>query len=173
MNKKLHYFLLLLLVLLLSVAAALFLGAEKISLHAALNGTLRKFEKIILLDIRLPRILLCLLCGALLGGSGAVFQGFFRNPLADSGILGISSGATLGALLSGLIPMISFRFMSPISIFAFIGGLGAGILVFSFSLILKRNSSVTLLLAGTAIGTFLSSICSILLMVRQKDLHSI
>lgn len=175
-NKKVIFSLLLILVLALAVFAALFLGAQKISLLAALQGNLKRFEKVILFDIRLPRILLCIMCGALLGGSGAVFQGFFRNPLADSGILGISSGATLGALISGIIPFtatITFKYLSPVSLFAFAGGLGAGALVFIFSLILRSGSSVTLLLAGTAIGTFLSSICSILLMVRQKDLHSI
>lgn len=175
MNKA-GKFLLLILCLFLSIALALFLGAQKISILAFFQGNLKRFEKIILLDIRLPRILLCILCGALLGGAGAVFQGFFRNPLADSGILGISSGATLGALVSGLFSFTSiftFKYLSPISVFAFFGGVGAGALVFVFSLILRRSSSVTLLLAGTAIGTFLSSICSILLMVRQKDLHSI
>ena len=175
MNKAGKY-LLLILCLILSIAIALFIGAQKISILAFLQGNLKRFERVILFDIRLPRILLCILCGALLGGAGAVFQGFFRNPLADSGILGISAGATLGALVSGLLPFTSFltfKYLSPVSIFAFIGGLGAGALVFIFSLILHRNSSVTLLLAGTAIGTFLSSVCSILLMVRQKDLHSI
>lgn len=167
---------LLILCLILSIALALFLGAQKISPIAFLQGNLKRFERVILFDIRLPRIILCILCGALLGGAGAVFQGFFRNPLADSGILGISSGATLGALLSGLFSFSSifvFKFLSPISIFAFAGGLGAGALVFLFSLLLRNGSSVTLLLAGTAIGTFLSSLCSILLMIRQKDLHSI
>lgn len=137
---------------------------------------MKRFEKIILFDIRLPRILLCILCGALLGGSGAVFQGFFRNPLADSGILGISSGATFGAILCGFFSfasVVTFKFLSPISIFAFAGGIVAGVLIFLFSLILKNGSSVTLLLAGTAIGTFLSSCSSVLLLWRQKDLHSI
>ena len=55
----------------------------------------------IITKIRLPRILLSVLCGALLGGTGAMFQGFFRNPLADSSIIGISSGATFGAVIAG------------------------------------------------------------------------
>lgn len=182
MNKKealsISAIFLLILIFAAAVFVSLFLGAEKISPSVLFGGisNMKRFEKIILFDIRLPRILLCILCGALLGGSGAVFQGFFRNPLADSGILGISSGATLGAILSGFFgftSFFSFRFLAPISIFAFFGGLAAGLLVFAFSLILKNGSSVTLLLAGTAIGTFLSSLSSLLLLTYQKDLHSV
>ena len=62
------------------------------------------FATTIIREIRLPRVLLAGLCGGLLAGAGAVFQGFFRNPLADSGIMGISSGAALGAVSSALLP---------------------------------------------------------------------
>lgn len=165
-------------ILIISVFASLFLGAEKISPVSVFGNSelVDSFEQIIVFDLRLPRILLCILCGALLGGSGAVFQGFFRNPLADSGILGISSGATLGAILSIFLSastLWSFKFLSPISVFAFIGGIASGVLIFVFSLSVKGNSSVTLLLAGTAIGTFLSAVSSFLLLWRQKDLHLI
>jgi len=184
MNKKkraaktLFGFIILAFILVLCVFAALFLGAEKISPKSVFGNSdlIDTFDQIIVFDLRLPRILLCVLCGALLGGSGAVFQGFFRNPLADSGILGISSGATLGAILSIFLPaasVLSFKFLSPISVFAFIGGIASGVLIFIFSLSAKGNSSVTLLLTGTAIGTFLSAISSFLLLWRQKDLHLI
>lgn len=158
------------------VIFALFSGAEKVSLSAYFDASLKPFQKIILFDIRLPRILLCLLCGVLLGGCGAVFQGFFRNPLADSGILGISSGATLGAIAGGMIPFFadfSFKFLSPVSVFAFAGGLGAGFLVFVLSFAFRKSSSVTLLLTGTALGTFISSISSFLMLAGKKELRTI
>ena len=47
-------------------------------------------------------IIISIFCGALLGGTGAVFQGFFRNPLADAGIMGVSSGATFGAVMTSV-----------------------------------------------------------------------
>ena len=80
--------------------AGLLLGSESISLQ---DIKYDKFAKIILFDIRLPRTLLALLCGSLLAGSGAVFQGFFRSPLADSSMLGVTAGAAFGATIgSGL-----------------------------------------------------------------------
>ena len=168
---------LLFLFLILFVLASLFLGAEKISpVNYFSQSGFSKFERIILFDIRLPRICLSVLCGILLGGCGAVLQGFFRNPLADSGILGISSGATLAVVLCSFIPFpatMFLKFLSPVSIFAFAGGLISGLLIFIFSFIFKSKSSVTLLLSGTAIGTFLSSICSILILMKQKDLYKV
>lgn len=71
----------------ISVILALMLGAEKVSL-AAVFGQGDKFENIILWQLRLPRVLLVFITGLLLGGSGAVFQLFFCNPLAEPGIMG-------------------------------------------------------------------------------------
>ena len=87
---------------------ALCFGAEKISLTEAFAWardpfSADKFTQIIIWQLRLPRAVLVLLTGILLGGSGAVFQLFFRNPLAEPGIMGISSGATLGAVTASTI----------------------------------------------------------------------
>ena len=89
--------------LIISVILALLLGAEKVS-FAAIFGQGDKFENIILWQLRLPRVLLVFITGLLLGGSGAVFQLFFRNPLTEPGIMGISSGATLGAVIASIVP---------------------------------------------------------------------
>lgn len=153
---------------------SLFLGAEKYSLSQFLSAFTKKgIEHIIIFKLRLPRIILCMICGALLGGSGAVLQGFFRNPLADSGILGISSGATLGAILSGFFTFSAFKFLAPVSIFAFSGGLLTGLLIFSFSYLFKSSSGTGLLLAGISISTFISSLSSLILLLREKELHKI
>ena len=107
MNKKLRKFtvVLPLLIIVLLAFFAVTVGTKFISPLSIFSNTLSDIDRTIVTRLRVPRILISILCGALLGGTGAVFQGFFRNPLADSGIMGISSGATFGAVLSGLIPV--------------------------------------------------------------------
>lgn len=165
----------------ISVILALMLGAEKVSL-AAVFGQGDKFENIILWQLRLPRVLLVFITGLLLGGSGAVFQLFFRNPLAEPGIMGISSGATLGAVIASIVPGVMAltgrgglgAFISPVNLCAFVGALGAGVLVTSLAFSCRgKASSVMLLLCGTALGTLYSSLSSMLLLTCNKELHSI
>lgn len=167
--------------LIISVILALMLGAEKVSL-AAVFGQGDKFENIILWQLRLPRVLLVFLAGLLLGGSGAVFQLFFRNPLAEPGIMGISSGATLGAVIASIVPGIMAltgkggvgAYISPVNLCAFVGALVAGLFVTSLAFSRGgRSSSVMLLLCGTALGTLYSSLSSMLLLTCNKELHSI
>ncbi len=80
--------------------------------------------KTIIWSIRLPRVLLGVLVGASLSTAGAAFQGMFRNPMADPYVLGISSGAALGASISIIFNVnITILGFSTISIFAFIGGI--------------------------------------------------
>lgn len=165
----------------ISVILALMLGAEKVSL-AAVFGQGDKFENIILWQLRLPRVLLVFITGLLLGGSGAVFQLFFRNPLAEPGIMGISSGATLGAVIASIVPGVMAltgrgglgAFISPVNLCAFAGALGAGVLVTSLAFSRRgKASSIMLLLCGTALGTLYSSLSSMLLLTCNKELHSI
>ena len=167
--------------LVISVILALMLGAEKVSL-AAVFGQGDKFENIILWQLRLPRVLLVLITGLLLGGSGAVFQLFFRNPLAEPGIMGISSGATLGAVIASIVPGFMAltgkggvgAYISPVNLCAFAGALIAGLFVTSLAFSRGgKSSSVMLLLCGTALGTLYSSLSSMLLLTCNKELHSI
>lgn len=167
---------------------SLYFGAEKIAFKDFFNAIVGKgpeFKRIILWKLRLPRSLLVLLTGILLGGSGAVFQLFFRNPLAEPGIMGISSGATLGAVIAGALGLGTglsasasvFNFwnlISPVNLAAFCGAILAGSLV-TFLAFTKAgsNSSVMLLLCGTALGTLYSSISSIILLGNNKELHSL
>ena len=92
------------LLLLLAAAVSLQTGASGISALAVLGGdAISARDRIILWDIRLPRLALGALVGAALAVSGAIMQGLFRNPLADPGIVGISAGAGLGAVLAILL----------------------------------------------------------------------
>ena len=171
-----------------SFFCALYFGAEKVPIKA-LIGQGSKFNNIILWDLRLPRALLAALTGILLGGSGAVFQLFFRNPLAEPGIMGISSGATLGAVTATMLGAGTalttvaasnqlldrlFSLISPINLAAFLGAIGSGALV-TFLAFSKagRRSTIMLLLCGTALGTLYSSISSLIIMTTNKEFHSI
>ncbi len=148
-------------------------GAEKLSISDIFSAE-RTVSKTIFFNIRLPRVLQCTLCGMLLAGAGCIFQGFFRNPLADSGLIGVSSGATLGAVLSVFLPTsVHFFGINPIVIFAFAGAVGASFLVYAFSSGKNQNSTIMMLLIGTALSTFLSAIVSILLLLHYQELHKI
>lgn len=189
LSNKFLQLILSLFLLFLAFLFAISFGAEKIKV-ATLFGGGDKYENIILWQLRLPRVLLVLLTGILLGGSGAVFQLFFRNPLAEPGIMGISAGATLGAVIAvtlGIGGLVitgsaskltggSFRFtiISPINFTAFIFALGSGLLVtlLAFSKA-GKNSSIMLLLCGTAMGTLYSAVSSLILLTSNKELHSI
>jgi len=130
--------------------------------------------EVIILDVRLPRILLAGLVGAALAVAGATYQGLFRNPLADPYLLGVASGAGLGATVGFLIPF-PLRWMSfgAVPLFAFIGGLGAIAIVYSLARVGKTLPATTVVLAGVALGAFLSSITSYLLTICGKELHGI
>lgn len=135
-----------------------------------------------ILRLRLLRYLLAAMVGIILGASGAVFQGLFMNPLADPYVVGTSSGAALGAVVA--ITLGGFSFFSPsmegiswfglsgISLMAFAGGLGATLLVYLIAGFFPRSSnSTTVLLAGSAMGSFFSASISILLTLKDRDLH--
>lgn len=129
----------------------------------------------IIWDLRLARALLAALVGASLAGSGVVFQGLFRNPLAEPFIIGASSGAALGATIAiitgGGATLLG---LGAVPGAAFVGAIGAVGLVF---VIARSGSSeppaVSLLLAGTALSALFSSIVSFLMSMQDKDLHKI
>ena len=120
----------------------------------------------IFLQIRLPRVLLAMLVGAALSGAGALVQGVFKNPMADPYILGVSSGAALGAAI-GMVFFESSALLPPI---AFLGGLGAVSLVWFLS---RKGGTVSLLLAGTAVSAFLSAAVSSLMLVDRDKLERV
>jgi len=128
----------------------------------------------IILDTRLPRILLAGMVGASLAVAGATYQGLFRNPLADPYLLGVAQGAGLGATIAFLIPF-TLQWMSfgAVPLFAFIGGLGAVAVVYSLARVGKTLPATTLILAGVALGAFLASITSYLLTTCGEELHGI
>lgn len=138
-------------------------GAMPLSMQTLFHAPLSDMAWQIWLNIRLPRVLLAVLLGMALAVSGAVMQGLFRNPLADPGLLGISSGAGLAVALSIIIPMS----LPPLlalwlpSIAAFIGSLIVTLLIFSFSRLALGNLS-RLLLIGIAINALCGAAVGVL-----------
>ncbi len=106
---------------------------------------------IIILEIRLPRVILALLVGASLSGSGVVMQTIFRNPLVDPFLLGISSGAMLGVAAAIAI------FESNIAILAFFGAILASLTVLAMNRVLG-NSTLSLVLSGVVLSAFLGAL---------------
>jgi iron complex transport system permease protein len=126
----------------------------------------------LVLDVRLPRVLCAALVGAALSISGAVYQGLFRNPLADPYTIGASAGAALGAT-AAIVLGISFSVLgiNTLPIFAFIGCISAVFLVYSISKVGTKVPVQTLLLSGIAVSIFLSAIVSYLQTLAPEKLH--
>ena len=119
---------------------------------------LNNFQTAIIWDLRWPRTLLALFIGALLALCGAVTQGLFRNPLADPGIIGVSSGAGLGAAIAIVLLPASLSYLTtPVA--AFFGGLITTLLVYRLAQSQNGGTSVLiLLLAGVAVAAFSGAI---------------
>ncbi|NIG16671.1 MULTISPECIES: FecCD family ABC transporter permease [Pantoea] len=139
------------------------LGAMPLSLRTLWQAPLSDLAWQIWLTIRLPRVLLAVLTGMALAVSGAVMQGLFRNPLADPGLLGISSGAGLAVALSVVLPLS----LPPLlalwlpSLAAFAGSLVVTLLIFSFSR-LAQGQLARLLLVGIAINALCGAAVGVL-----------
>lgn len=115
-------------------------------------------------QIRFPRIAMSLLVGAALAIGGAVMQAIFGNPLAEPGVVGVSSGAALGAALS-IATGFTLGGVTGIALLAFVGGLGATLLVYFVARSKGRTEVVTLLLTGIAINAFAGAGLALVLFV--------
>ncbi|MER5894290.1 iron ABC transporter permease [Streptomyces sp. NPDC001876] len=107
----------------------------------------------VLWNVRLPRVVLALLVGASLGCAGALMQGVFGNPLAEPGVIGISSGAAVGAVASIALGL-NFLGNWTITVCAFVSGLATVLLVYALSRSGGRTEVVTLILTGIAVNAF-------------------
>ncbi len=110
----------------------------------------------VLWDIRMPRVVLSLLVGASLGCAGALMQGSFANPLAEPGIIGVSAGAALGAVLSIVLGISAFGSWS-VTLAAFAGGLITVTVVYLLARHGPRVETVTLVLTGVAVNAFVGA----------------
>jgi len=172
---------LLLVVLVAVIGLSFVLGASDASLFRIIelwqsqgfDAAARTRDYLILIEIRLPRIMLGLLVGACLAVCGALMQGLFRNPLADPGLMGVSSGAGLGAVmfivLGGLLPVGLVAFFGQFTIIfgAFFGGLLTTILLYLIATRHGRTSIALLLLAGIAIAALSGALLGSLIYIAD------
>lgn len=155
------------------VAGAVFGGAGAVAPGDALRtlaggdavGTPVEIARALVLDVRLPRVLLLALAGAALAAGGAVLQACLQNPLADPSLLGLSGGASLGAVIaytSGA----AMAFPGSVPLCAFAGAAIAIALVYVTAHMAGRPTTGALLLTGVAVGSLSSSLVSVLLLAQ-------
>jgi iron complex transport system permease protein len=126
---------------------------------------------IIYWQIRVPRLILATFTGIALATTGAAFQSIFRNPMADPYVLGISSGASLGAAIA-IVMGLDGNFLG-ISGFAFLFAIGALLLVFFIASRSGHTRSQVLLLAGIAVSFMSSAIVSLILVLNREKIERI
>ncbi len=114
---------------------------------------LERVPESVLWEIRFPRVVLAIVVGACLGCAGAVMQGVFGNPLAEPGVIGISSGAAVGAVCAIALGVNLFGNWT-VTVFAFISGLITVLVVYSLSRQGGRTEVITLILTGIAVNAF-------------------
>ena len=141
-------------------ALALSSGAVPLSIGALIDGSAMGLEITIFSEIRAPRVLLSGLVGASLAAAGAVLQGLFRNPLADPGLIGVSSGAALGAVsmivFGSALDLPDWIAIYSMPLAAIIGAMGVTFFLYTFSNYYGHFSVVTVLLVGIAINALAS-----------------
>lgn len=155
-------------------------GASDVSVRDVLAGWLMGDEsalsardRIIIYDIRLPRIAMGILIGAALAVSGAVMQGLFRNPLADPGIVGVSAGAGLGAITiivlgsTVLGPLLALFGIYTLPLAAFAGGLATTLVLYRVATRHGRTSVATMLLAGIALAAMAGAFSGVLISIAD------
>ncbi len=181
MLKRLRPFPVTLLLLLVAIVLSVGMGAVFIPPAAlftilldqipgmALAGGWPESFRTILLSVRIPHTILIALTGAALAGSGAAFQGLFRNPLADPYLIGVASGAGLGAVfVMALGPPFEGTGLYLIPAGAFVGAVATVLLVYQLARVERLVPLTTLILAGVAVGAFASALTSFL-MLRSDD----
>ncbi|MBQ0914152.1 iron ABC transporter permease [Streptomyces sp. RM99] len=131
--------------------------------RTGLGGTeLDRVAESVLWNVRFPRIVLALLVGASLGCAGALMQGVFGNPLAEPGVIGVSSGAAVGAV-AAIAFGLNFLGTWTVSVFAFVSGLITVLVVYAMSRSGGRTEVVTLILTGIAVNAFAGALIGLFL----------
>lgn len=191
LNKKysLGYFTVLIICLFAVMTFSATVGVANISFMEALKIMMSKLPLLtgfiqtndldsthltIILDLRIPRIILAALVGAGLSVSGVVYQGMFKNPMADPYVLGVSSGAALGATIAIVLGVENLFFgIGAIPIFAFLSALITVIFVYNIARNGSRVQVVTLLLSGISVSFLMSSIISLIMIFNRNHVERI
>jgi len=142
--------------------------APAIETTAVFDFAVPETTALIVTQIRLPRILLAAVVGLSLGAAGTVMQGLFRNPMADPSIIGVSSGAAVGAVATIAVPSLIPLGLRPA---AFVGAVVTAFAVYAIARENGRTPVATLLLAGVAVQTLLGAVVSYLLLHSGESLE--
>ena len=162
-------------VLAVVVYVALAIGSEPVpgaNVIGALTGAdgIPDGDRMIIMELRLPRILLAVIVGAGLSVAGLVFQALLRNPLAEPYILGISSGGTVGALLAMSLTAGAGLYVTPLASFA--GSAAVMLLVYTLAHRRGRLDPYTLLLSGVMIGAFFNAAVLLIVAIINEEMRS-
>lgn len=167
--------------LVLAVVAGIALGAVRVppaeviaSLGRGLAGKAGGMSDTLVLQVRLPRVLLAVLVGAALAGAGTIYQALFRNPLADPYVLGVSSGAGLGAVIALTLTAqaTALRF-GVVPAAAFAGSIATMWLVTRLASWRGRLDTASLLLAGVAISYTLAALTSFIMVFAREQMAAV
>jgi iron complex transport system permease protein len=142
-------------------------------LHLTPRPEVSRAAEAIVLQLRLPRVLLAAVVGAGLAAAGTVFQGLFRNPMADPAVIGVSSGAALGAVIVIAAGASGAYGGAAIPVAAFGGALAAAFLVYRLARVGPAIQVATLLLAGIAIAAVISSAMSLVMTFSGEQIRDI
>ncbi len=162
--KKTYFFIILTGIILVLCFFACIFGSVDIS-------ELTSADKYILYNIRLPRVLMCIVAGATLGVCGGAYQAVFKNPLSDPYILGVSSGASLGASFAIVLGLDALIIGVPL--IAFVFALLTVALIMKLSRVGNRMHTTTLILAGISFNFLFSAIISLIMFIDREDMHKI
>jgi len=156
--KRVLQFILLLFLLCLLIVVAAFIGSAPSS-------------EFVIIHLRIPRILMSVFAGASLALCGAIFQSVFRNPICDPYILGISSGASLGAALAFILGLDFYLF--GVTSFALVTAFLTLLLMLGITQFSKIKSSYIMLLAGISLNFLMASILTLLMVLNHQEMQKI
>lgn len=146
----------------------------KITLGLDDSTTIKASHSFIVMQVRIPRILLSLLVGGMLSVIGTIFQALFRNPMADPYVMGVSSGAAFGATIGILFGVGgTFLGMGMVSMLAFIGAMITILCVYQLARVGGKVSTTGILLAGIVINALLSAAISFLMILFHNEIDRI
>ncbi len=156
-----------------TVALGALVGAVRIApldaFHALTgSATESEWQRAVLLGVRLPRLTVAALSGAALAVSGCALQGLFKNPLADPGVLGVSSGAALGAVIA-IYSGLTLLFPAAAVLASCLGALTVTLLVYVAASRLRTGASSALLLSGVAAGQLAAAASSLVIALSLDD----
>jgi iron complex transport system permease protein len=151
-----------------SVISILKMFLHKMRIISDVSGW-QPVEESIIFQIRMPRVLGGALVGAALSTAGALFQGLFRNPMADPYVIGTAAGAAFGATLAMLLPLsMAFLGFGLVPLAAFLGAIGSVVMVYRLARFGGKTPTISMLLAGFVVSSFLVAIIMLLLTMSDR-----